>query len=84
MDLIEKIREAGGNLNTIEINYNEKDGSNEGWREVEPYSFKTKKGVDYFYGFDVAKNGTRSFIVESIVVVEITDNSYDPRWPVEV
>ena len=77
------IIEAGQNLNTILINYTEKDGSNEGWREVEPYSFRVKNGIEYFYGFDIQKNGIRGFLIDSINDVEITKNTYQPRWPVE-
>jgi predicted DNA-binding transcriptional regulator YafY len=79
-DLIIK---AGQSLKTILINYTEKDGSNEGKREVEPYSFRVKNGVEYFYGFDIAKDGIRAFIIDSINNVEITGNSYEPRWEVE-
>jgi predicted DNA-binding transcriptional regulator YafY len=84
MNLKEKIRKAGNNLNTVRLDYNEKDGSNEGWREVEPYSYRIKKGVEYFYAHDLKKDGIRSFIIESIVGIEITDNNFKPRWPVEV
>lgn len=77
------IIEAGQNLKTIRLDYTEKDGSNEGWREVEPYSFREKKGIEYFYGFDINKDGIRGFIIDSINDVEITDNDYDARWDVE-
>lgn len=77
------IIEAGQNLKTILIDYTEKDGSNEGWREVEPYSFREKNGVEYFYGFDIRKNGIRGFLIDSINDIEITDNIYEPRWEIE-
>ena len=77
------IIEAGQKLKTILIDYTEKDGSNEGWREVEPYSFKMKNGTEYFYGFDLKKGGIRAFIINSINDVEMTDNTYEPRWSVE-
>ncbi|WP_445748861.1 WYL domain-containing protein [Polaribacter sp.] len=79
----DEIIEAGKNLKTILIEYAEKDGSNEGWREVEPYSFREKSGVEYFYGFDIKKNGIRGFIIDSINDIQITNNSYTPRWEVE-
>lgn len=78
------IIEAGQNLKTIFIDYTEKDSSNEGMREVEPYSFRKKNGVEYFYGYDIKKGGIRSFLLQSINEIEITENSYDPRWPVEL
>ena len=77
------IIEAGKNLKTILIDYIEKDGSNEGWREVEPYSFREKNDIEYFYGFDIKKNGIRGFIIDSINDIKITNNSYTPRWEVE-
>lgn len=77
------IIEAGQDLKTIRINYTEKDGSNEGTREVEPYSFRNKNGIDYFYGYDIKKEGIRGFIINQINDVEITDSSYTPRWDVE-
>lgn len=79
----DKISEAGQNLKTIRIDYTEKDGSNEGWREVEPYSFREKNGVEYFYGYDINKGGIRGFLIDSINDVEISDNDYDARWDVE-
>uniref|UniRef100_UPI00404927A4 WYL domain-containing protein n=1 Tax=Gelidibacter sp. TaxID=2018083 RepID=UPI00404927A4 len=79
----DEIIDAGKNLKTILIEYAEKDGSNEGWREVEPYSFREKSGVEYFYGFDIKKNGIRGFIIDSINDIQITNNSYTPRWEVE-
>ena len=77
------IIEAGQSLKTINLDYTEKDGSNEGWREVEPYSFRNKNGIEYFYGFDIKKNGIRGFLMNSINDIEITDNTYNPRWDVE-
>ncbi|HUW07525.1 MAG TPA: WYL domain-containing protein [Williamwhitmania sp.] len=77
------IIEAGRNLKTILLDYTEKDGSNEGLREVEPYSFRIKNGIEYFYGFDVKKKGIRGFLIDSINDIEITSNTYNPRWDVE-
>lgn len=74
---------AGKGLNTVLIEYTEKDGSNEGLREVEPYSFREKNGITYFYGFDIKKNGIRGFLINSINKIEITKNTYSPRWDVE-
>ncbi|MDO9580264.1 MAG: PIN domain-containing protein, partial [Bacteroidales bacterium] len=83
MEIKKTIIEAGQQLKTILIDYTEKDGSNEGLREVEPYSFRIKKSIEFFYGFDIKKNGIRSFLLESINSVKITDNNYTPRWDVE-
>ncbi|MDO8899596.1 MAG: hypothetical protein Q7V19_18235 [Bacteroidales bacterium] len=75
-----KIIEAGINLKTILIDYTEKDGSNEGWREIEPYSFRPG---NLFFGYDIRKGGTRSFKIDRINKLEITNNNYVPKWNVE-
>jgi predicted DNA-binding transcriptional regulator YafY len=81
--MINKIIEAGQNLKTLLIDYTEKDSSNEGWREIEPYSFREKNGVSYFYAFDIKKNEIRRFLIDSINDIEITENNFNPRWEVE-
>lgn len=75
-----KIIEAGQSLKTILIDYSEKDGSNEGWREVEPYSFRPG---NLFFGYDIRKGGTRAFKIDRINKLEITNSSYVPKWYVE-
>ena len=83
MEIKKTIIAAGKTLKTININYTEKDGTNEGEREVEPYSFRNKNGIEYFYAYDIQKGGIRNFIIENINKIEITDNNYTPRWDVE-
>jgi len=83
MNVQELIVYAGQQLKTILIDYTEKDGSNEGLREVEPYSFRNKNGIEYFYAYDIQKSGIRAFIFEKINKVQITNNNYTPRWDVE-
>jgi len=80
MNVKNSIIEAGQQLKTVLITYIEKDGSNEGWREIEPYSFRPG---NIFYGYDIKKGGIRSFKLERIVGIKITDNSYIPQWEVE-
>lgn len=77
------ISAAGENRHTILLTAEEKDGSVE-TREAEPYSYRLEKGCEYFYCYDIAKNGTRKFKVENIISVEETENLFVPRWPVEV
>ena len=86
MDTIAVIREAGEQLKTLTFDYTEKDGSNEGTREVEPYSFRPAGTTDLFFGFDINKNEIRSFKPSTIHNIRITDNNYTPRngWDVEV
>lgn len=77
------IASAGRNLKTIIITAREEDGSIE-TREAEPYSYRIKGGHELFFCYDIIKQGTRSFVVSRIISVKETNNSFNPRWPVEV
>jgi predicted DNA-binding transcriptional regulator YafY len=79
----DKIIEAGQNLKTLNIDYEKADGTR-GWREVEPYSLKEVNGVVTLYAKNVGKSGIRSFKLESIHNIQITTNSYQPEWTVEL
>lgn len=83
MSIKDIISSAGNNGHTIIITAREKDGSVE-TREAEPYSYREKGGHELFFCYDIAKQGMRSFIVSNIISVEETNNSFSPRWPVEV
>jgi predicted DNA-binding transcriptional regulator YafY len=77
------IASAGKNLHTIILVAREMDGSIE-TREAEPYSYRLANGKEYFYCYDIRKQGTRRFLVSNIISVEETNHSFTPRWPVEV
>lgn len=79
----ETIKNAGAKLVTVKFDYLEADGSNEGEREVEPYSYRDKNGRKFF-GYDIKKKEIRSFIPKNINNIVLTENSFKPRWPVEV
>ncbi len=83
MTVKQVIASAGRNRHTIILTARERDGSIE-TREAEPYSYRFENGREYFYCYDVRKQGTRRFLVSSIISVEETGNSFVPRWPVEV
>ena len=83
MDIKDTIASAGRNLHTIIISAREDDGSVE-MREAEPYSYRVKGGNEKFFCYDIKKAGIRNFHVSSIISVEETQNSFSPRWPVEV
>lgn len=80
----EIIHQAGCQLVTLEFSYTEKDGSNEGMREVEPYSYRFQRGNTLFFGFDIKKNGIRAFYPHKIDNIRLTGNKFIPRWPIEV
>lgn len=83
MNIKDTISSAGRNRHTIIITAREEDGSVE-TREAEPYSYRIKNGHELFFCYDIQKNGTRSFVVSRIMSVEETQNSFTPRWDVEV
>lgn len=83
MNIKEIIHSAGLNRHTIIITASEKDGSIE-TREAEPYSYRVKGGSEKFFCYDIAKNGLRNFSVSNIISVEETQNTFVPRWDVEV
>jgi len=77
------IASAGRNRHTITLTAREKDGSIER-REAEPYSYRFEKGHQYFYCYDIRRQGIRKFLVSNIISVKETNNTFLPRWPVEV
>lgn len=83
MSIRETIASAGRNLHTIIIAAREDDGTIE-TREAEPYSYRVKGGTEKFFCYDISRNGIRNFHVQNIISVEETENSFTPRWPVEV
>ena len=85
-EIINNITDGAQNLNILSIEYFEKDGTNEGFRSVEPYSIRdlgTEK--EAFFGYDIEKNGIRRFTVSRILKVKITNQKFIPRnsWEVE-
>jgi len=83
MSIKDVIASAGRNLHTIIITAREDDGTIE-TREAEPYSYRIKGGSEKFFCFDIKKAGIRNFHVSNIISVQETENSFTPRWPVEV
>jgi hypothetical protein len=83
MSIKETIASAGRNFHTVIITAQEDDGSTE-TREAEPYSYRITGGTEKFFCYDIAKSGTRNLHVHKIISVEETDNSFTPRWLVDV
>lgn len=79
----EIISSAGRNLHTIIITAREDDGSIE-TREAEPYSYRRKGKTEKFFCYDIRRDGIRNFHVDNIIFVEETENTFYPRWIVEV
>jgi len=82
--ILEVIKQAARQQKVLRIIYNEKDGSTEGWRYVEPYSFSHDEGNEALFAWDISKNGIRRFTIERISQAEVTHDSYNPRYPMEI
>ena len=82
--ILETIKKAAVERKILRIIYLEKDGTSEGWRRVEPYSFSKDSGERGLFAWDTSKNSIRRFSVDRITQAEITEESYLPRYKVEI
>lgn len=83
MSIKDTIHSAGQNCHTVLITAREKDGSTE-TREAEPYSYRATAGTEKFFCYDIRKEGVRNLSISNIISVKETNNSFTPRWPIEV
>jgi len=74
----EVIIEAGNARKLLRLKYSGKD------RDVEPYSFRFKRGKECFFGFDRTRGQSiKNFHLSSIQGVSILPTQFVPRWVVE-
>ncbi|MGL5715932.1 MAG: WYL domain-containing protein [Paraclostridium sp.] len=73
------IVKAGRNNKTVIIRYTSKNGDSSE-RETEPYEIKDGK----YYGYCLNKGAIRGFLLNNISSAEVTNNSYNPKWPVKL
>lgn len=78
------IKEAARNQKVLRIIYLEKDGTSEGWRYVEPYSLSHDNGEDGLFAWDRSKDGIRRFSFDRITSIEISNESFTSRYPIEI
>jgi len=83
-EILEIIKQAAKARKVLRIIYIEKDGTSEGWRYVEPYSFSKDEGEQGLFAWDISKGGIRRFSLERITQAEITEQTYMPRYAVEI
>lgn len=79
----EAIAEAARNLRTVILTYVDEKGETT-TREVEPYSYRPGKETARFMAFDIEKGQIRGFRLDRIVTAAVTENTYTPRWAVEI
>lgn len=82
--ILETIKQAAESRKTLRIIYIEKDGTSEGWRYVEPYSFSHDHGAEGLFAWDRSKDGIRRFSLDRIEQAEITEESFTPRYNIEI
>jgi len=82
--ILEIIKQAAESKKILRIIYIEKDGTSEGWRYVEPYSFSHDDGEDGLFAWDIGKGGIRRFSMDRINDAQITDETYNPRYEIEI
>ncbi|OIO49645.1 MAG: hypothetical protein CO042_02530 [Parcubacteria group bacterium CG_4_9_14_0_2_um_filter_41_8] len=83
-DIINTIKQAAHERKVLKIIYIEKDGTSEGWRYVEPYSFTDGGNEEALFAWDRDKNGIRRFIINRISEAEITSQDFTPRYNIEI
>jgi predicted DNA-binding transcriptional regulator YafY len=83
-DILNKVSEAARNRKLLRIIYVEKDGTSEGWRQVEPYSFRGEGEAEALFAWDIHKDGIRRFTLNRIEQAEVSSDSYNPRFPIEI
>lgn len=85
MTAIEAIEQAARSLHTVNIQYTDAKGAGS-QREVEPYSFRPGKdpGSLRFFAYDPSKGSIRGFRMDRVAVAEVTQNTFAPRWVVEI
>ncbi|HAJ44587.1 MAG: Helix-turn-helix type 11 domain protein [Candidatus Azambacteria bacterium GW2011_GWE1_42_9] len=82
--ILDTIKQAARNRQVLRIFYIEKDGTTEGWRSVEPYSFSKDDGEQGLFAWDRTKNGIRRFSIDRISRAEISSETYMPRYQIEI
>jgi len=82
--VVETIKDAARARRILRLLYTEKDGTSDGWRYVEAYSFSNDHGEDGLFAWDRTKNGIRRFTLDRISQIEISNDMYTPRYPIEI
>ena len=81
---LEIIRFAGANHLCVDLDYIDLDG-NRSTRRIEPYSLRrTQDGNILLHAYNVDKNSHRSYRVERIKGAQISNQSFTPRYAVEL
>lgn len=78
-NVFDKIHKAARHRRLLRITYTDSKGVPTS-REVEPYEIKDGK----LYAWCLSANSIRAFKLTSIALAQVTDNTFDPRFPVKI
>ena len=84
LSIWETIKQAAYERKVLRIIYTEKDGTSEGWRYIEPYSFSDGQNEQSLFAWDRDKNGIRRFTINRIQEADITAQEYQPKYTIEI
>jgi predicted DNA-binding transcriptional regulator YafY len=76
---LESVAAGARNLKLVALRYRAKDNEVTE-RLIEPYEFKEGK----LFGYDVGKEGIRAFIIQNILAAVVTNETFEPRFPVVI
>ncbi len=81
---LETIRFAGANRLCVDLNYRSEDGR-VGVRRIEPYSLRRSQAGDILlYAVRAADGQSRSYRLDRLLGAAVTDQSFAPRFEVEL
>lgn len=82
--ILDTIKQATRERKVLRIIYIEKDGTSEGWRYVEPYSFSKDDGAPALFAWDRTRGGIRRFVIDRISQAEVSSENYTARYIIEI
>jgi predicted nucleotidyltransferase component of viral defense system len=81
---IETIRFAGANRLVVDLDYIDKEGRRS-TRLIEPYSFRRSQAGDVrLMAVQAEDSQPRSFLIDGIQAVRMTQRTFTPRYPIEL
>lgn len=88
VDIRVTLRDAALKKKVVRITYRKTTSGEIKVYNIEPYSFRYLRmnvGIrKSLFGFDIKENRIKSFAMRNITKIEMTGNSFSPRWPIEI
>ena len=83
VDIFDALADAADRHKKCNIIYN-KPGGGEKEYHVAPYSLRWNGDSEMLYAYDFADGHIKSFFLEGVRGVEVTNNRFVPKWEVEI